>query len=449
MITKNQVAEVLITGMATDGNGVGRIDGMAVFVPFSAVGDLLEVQIVKTAANYCYGRINRIIEPSPDRIESDCPAFGKCGGCSFRHIDYNSELSIKANWVKENLRRIGGVAVDEVEIVPSPLTEGYRNKAQLPVTRLDDKIIAGFYALRSHRVIPCNDCKLQPEVFQKITEAVLKWAETYNIEPYDEETNRGVLRHIYLRNAEATGEVMVCLVATTTPAHIGQLVTKLLGACPQIVSFTININKEQTNVILGKSIRTVYGKDYITDKLCGMDFDISPMSFFQVNRQGAEVLYGIAGDFADLSDSDTLIDLYCGTGTIGLSLAKKAGKLIGIEIIPQAVENAKVSATKAGITNAEFICGDAGTAAAELAERELKADVVILDPPRKGCDEQTIASVCQMEPKRIVMVSCNSSTMARDVKRFQELGYELTKIKAVDMFPRTAHVESVVLMSRV
>lgn len=449
MFKKNDVAQIRITGITNEGSGVGRIDGIAVFVPFAAVGDLLEIQIIKTASTYCYGRILNILEPSQDRIESDCPAFGKCGGCSFRHINYEAELATKAGWVQDHLRRIGGVDAGEVDILPSPQTERYRNKAQLPVAMSDERIITGFYAFRSHRVVPFYDCKLQPEVFKKIIDCILVWAQRHNIEVYDEETGRGVLRHIYLRRAEMTGEIMVCLVATTSPGHMGQLVRRLLTDCPEITSILVNLNKENTNVILGGKYISIYGKEYITDRLCGLEFSISPASFFQVNRQGAEVLYGIAKEFAQLTGSETLVDLYCGAGTIGLSMADKVSKLIGVEITPQAVDNAKANAAKAGIANAEFLCADAGTAAAELAEKDKQADVVILDPPRKGCDEKTIEAVCKMNPQRIVMISCNSSTMARDVKRFAELGYHMEKVRAVDMFPRTSHVETVVLMSRV
>ncbi len=451
MLKKNEIYTAEIIDYTTEGSGVCKINDIAVFVPSAAVGDKISVKILKTTKSYAYGKIEEMIEPSPDRIVPDCEVFGKCGGCTFRHIGYDSELRFKQKRVYDSLARIGGIDGSVIgRIVGADESDSYRNKAQLPITYdKNGKICVGFFAPRSHRVIPLDECNLQSKAFSKAINAFLSWAENEHIKPYDEATHTGILRHLYLRYASKTGELMVCIVANAKELrHEKQLVQTLVDNVPDLKTVVLNTNTEKTNVITGKLCRTLYGSGYITDVLCGLKFRISPLSFYQVNRDQAERLYTIAAEFADLKPHETLLDLYCGTGTIGLSMSHKVKHLIGVEIIPQAIEDAKKNAALNGISNAEFICSDASAAAADLKKRSIKADCIVLDPPRKGCDTSLIDTVTQISPKRIVYVSCDPATLARDIKRFAELGYSVKKAIPVDMFPRTAHVETVVLMSR-
>ncbi len=450
-LKKNDSIELEITGYTAEGSGVGRYKEIAVFVPLAAAGDRLRVRILKTAKTYAFGKLESILEPSRDRIAVDCPQFARCGGCVYRHIGYEAELCSKQQRVQDALVRIGGFRNLKINpIVGAENPEHYRNKAQIPVGEIDGKIQMGFFASHSHRIIPCDFCNLQPQVFTAAMEAFQEWAQQSGEDGYREETGKGRLRHLYLRQASATGEVMVCIVVNGNGVHHEpELVELLRKEVPGLKSVIINVNREKTNVILGKKNRTVWGGDHITDILCGLKFNISPMSFYQVNRDQAERLYAIAGEYAALTGSETLLDLYCGTGTIGLSMADKAGKVIGVELVPQAVEDAKKNAALNGIHNAEFLCMDAAKAAAMLSGRGEKPDVIILDPPRKGCDSELIETVVQMTPKRVVYVSCDPATLARDLKLFASKGYEPQAAIPVDMFPRTAHVETVVLMSRV
>ena len=451
MLKKNEIYTAEIIDYTTEGSGVCKIEGITVFVPSSAVGDTAEVKILKTAKAYAFGKIERLITPSENRICPDCDVYQKCGGCSFRHISYSSELRFKQKRVYDALTRIGGVSGELIgEIIGSDRSDNYRNKAQLPVTKdKDGHICTGFFAPRSHRVIPNEDCRLQAGIFSAAEKVFIEWAEKYKIAPYDEINHTGVLRHLYLRYAEKTQQLMVCIVINAmSMKHENELVEMLRSEIPELDTVVININTDKTNVITGKKCRTIFGRGFITDELCGLLFRISPLSFYQVNRSQAERLYNIAADLADLSSDDLLIDMYCGTGTIGLSMADRVSSLIGVEIIPQAIEDAKRNAAENNITNAEFICSDASAAAKELLQRKLKPDCVILDPPRKGCDSSLISAVSEMSPERIVYVSCDPATLARDVKRFAEYGYALKKAVPVDMFPRTPHVETVVLLSK-
>ena len=449
---KNEIYKAEITDYTTEGSGVCRIEGMAVFVPSTAVGDIAEVKILKTAKNYAFGKIENLITPSEHRIKPDCPVFEKCGGCTFRHISYECELQFKQKRVTDALTRIGGI--DEYLVCPivrADEPDGYRNKAQLPVTTdKEGRVCVGFFAPRSHRVIPLSSCRLQAPVFNEAISAFLEWANKYKMSTYDETTHTGILRHLYLRFAEKTGQLMVCIVANTAQLrHEKELVSILTDRLPMLRTVVLNTNTAKTNVITGDTCRTLYGDGTITDRLCELDFRISPLSFYQINRSQAERLYGIASELADLKKGETLMDLYCGTGTIGLSMSSLAGRLIGVEIVPQAIEDARKNAADNGITNAEFICADAASAAVRLSERSIRPDCVIIDPPRKGCAPQLIDTVAQMSPERIVYVSCDPATLARDLKIFGEKGYSVNKAVPVDMFPRTVHVETVVLMSRV
>lgn len=448
MLKKNQIEEAEITAMSSDGNGIAKIDGMVVFVPYTAVGDKLKIRIVKVQKNYSFGIIEEILEPSPDRVDDHCPVYKKCGGCAFRHISYEAELRHKAEFVQSNLRRLGGLDPVMLPITPSPLVQGYRNKAQYPIREYDGKIEAGFFAKRSHRVISCASCDLQPTFFEQILEYTKQFLEEYHISAYDEQTGKGKVRHLYIRCGEVSGEVMVCLVVNSERLpHAAEYVEGLLKVCPQVVSVVLNINREQNNVILGQKCITLYGKDTIEDTLCDVRFELSPLSFYQVNRQAAEKLYRLAAEMAQFEGNELLIDLYCGAGTIGLSMTSKVRELIGVEIVPDAVENAKENAKRCGVENARFICADAKEAAAQLAAENLHPDVIVVDPPRKGCDLEVLQAISAMAPKRLVMISCNSASLARDCKELEALGYHLEKAAPVDLFPRTTHVETVVLLS--
>ena len=444
---KNDIIELEITGLTQEGNGVGHYDGMAVFVPCTAVGDRIEVQIVKILSRYMYGICKRVITPSPDRIAVDCDSDRLCGGCAFRHIGYDAELRAKQSFVTDAFRRIGGITVEPEPILACSSPDFYRNKAQYPVGN-DGKLFCGFYSRRSHRLVPCGECRLQPRLFSEINSFVTEYADKCGIEAYDEKSGRGLLRHIYLRKAFGTGEIMLCLVCTKTQ-DFRSLAEAAMRRFPEIKSVILNINPDNTNVILGKKSVTVAGKDTITDIMCGRHFELSPHSFYQVNTAQAERLYALAAEFASNGEKiPLLLDLYCGAGTIGISLSDRAEKVIGVEIVPQAVENARESAKLNSIDNAEFICADAGEAADRLAAEGMKPSVIILDPPRKGCDEKTLLACVKMNPEKIVMISCNPATAARDCAFLSAHGHRCDRLRAVDMFPRTGHVETVVLMSR-
>ena len=450
MPQKNDLAVLEITGVTHEGCGVGRLqDGMAVFVPGAAENDRLQVRLVKLQKNYCYGKIEQILAPSPDRITPDCPVSTRCGGCVFRHISYEAELRHKQAFVQENLRRIGGFSLCCEPILPSPQENGYRNKAQYPVQQGKNGLIAGFYAQRTHEVVDARDCRLQPAGFSKVLEAVLAYMQENHLPAYDEKTGRGLVRHLYLRQGARSGELMVCLVVNgkSLPAE-NRLIERLLGTKLPIVSVVLNENRQNTNVILGNKTRLLYGKETIADDFCDMRFSLSAQAFYQVNSPAAEQLYALAADYAGLTGQELLLDLYCGAGTIGLSMAAKAREVIGVEVVPQAVENARENARQNGIKNARFLCADAAKAAASLEQEGAHPDVVVLDPPRKGCDPETLEAVARMNPQRVVYISCNSATLARDCALLCERGYRLERCRPVDLFPRTVHVETVCLLSK-
>ena len=448
MMNKNDEFELNITGYTSEGGGVGKKDGMAVFVENAAVGDVIKCHVIKAKKTYAVGKAVKVLKPSPERITPECPAFLSCGGCSFAHIKYEAELKLKSDKVKDAFLRIGHLSPDIMPIIPSPETKHYRNKAQYPVRRENGILSIGFFAKKSHRVIDANDCILEPTEFYKITEAFRKYINDNNITVYNEELSLGLIRHIYIRKAFVTGEIMVCAVINgKSLPNVGELI-EMLKLIDGFKTLTVNINREKTNVILGKECQSLYGDGYITDVLCGIKIKLSPLSFYQVNHDAAELLYKKAAEYAALTGAETVVDLYCGTGTIGLSMAKNARSLIGVEIIPEAIEDAKENAKLNNINNAEFICGDASSAAIELKNRGVTPDVVILDPPRKGCDGELLKTVSVMASKKIVYVSCDPATLARDCEQLSFLGYTVKEATPVDMFPRTAHVESVVLMSR-
>ncbi len=446
MLEKNQFVNAEITDITSDGNGVCRVNGMAVFVPDTAVGDIAEIKIVKVLKNYAYGIISKITEPSPDRIKADCLVYKQCGGCTFRHINYQAECKIKANVVENAFRRIGGLNPEFEEFINAEKICEYRNKAQYPLTSVNGKAVCGFYAERSHRVIPVVDCMLQPKIFSEILETVLEYINSKKLSVYSEETNTGIMRHIYIRQGTYSGEIMLCFVVRKDISRQLMPVCRIISQkFPDVKSIVMNINPDRTNIILGKKCVTLYGNDTIHDTMCGNKIEISPLSFYQVNTVQAEKIYRKALEFAEPSENNIIVDLYCGAGTIGLSMAEKAKKIIGIEVIPEAVENARQNALDNGITNAEFHCGDAGKVFKELV---IYPDIIIIDPPRKGCSPETIQTIVYTSPEKIVMISCNPATAARDAKLFSELGYKIEKVCGADLFPRTKHVECVVLMSR-
>ena len=445
---KNDIVEIEITALSSECSGIGKKDGMVIFVPFSAIGDKLEVKILKVNKTYCYGKIERIITPSPDRVTPDCPIYTKCGGCSLRHISYEAQLRAKEQFVKDAFTRIGGLSPEFLPIIRNTNINGYRNKLQIPIgTDKDGNLIAGFYAFHSHRIVPCEKCLLQPDIFSKITADFLKISTGLNLTAYDESTHKGILRHLYLRKGYYSGEICLCIVVAKNVPEIKILSDRLLEKYPEIVSSVINVNNRDTNVILGDEEIVLTSKNYICDIMCKNAVNIAPKAFYQVNTPCAEQLYSSACDFAE-PKGKTVLDLYCGAGTIGLSMARTAKKIIGVEIVPEAIENAKKNALANYITNCEFICADAAEAARILHSRNLRPDVIMVDPPRKGCGRDACEQIAAFSAPRIVMVSCNAATAARDCACFAELGYSTDKCVAVDMFSGTNHVETVCLLSK-
>ena len=452
-LQKNQILTLRIERLSSDGSGVAHsADGEAVFVPGTAPGDEARVRIVKDCGRYAFGILDELLTPSPDRIPVDCPVAGPCGGCSLRHLDYAAELRAKQESVLDAFRRIGGLEVPVLDILPSPEVDRYRNKVQFPVgVDKNDAPCIGFYAGRTHRIVPCPDCKLQPGVLNEIGNALCAFFAQQGIRPYDEQSGKGLVRHIFLRRGAHSGQIMVCLVCTRAKLpHAEQLCTALREQFPAISTILLNVNAKNTNVILGSENHILYGPGYIEDALCGVPVRLGPLSFYQVNTLAAERLYGVAAQYAQLTPDDTLLDLYCGMGTIGLSMADQCRGLIGVEIVPEAIESAKANAARMGeavAAKSRFFCADAGQAATQLAAEGLHPDIVMLDPPRKGCDEATLSAVVRMAPRRVVYVSCNPATAARDAAWLEMNGYHAEKVQPVDLFPRTKHVECVIALS--
>ncbi|MCL2052916.1 MAG: 23S rRNA (uracil(1939)-C(5))-methyltransferase RlmD [Oscillospiraceae bacterium] len=448
---KNCIIPLEIIDVTADGSGVGKAEsGIAVFVPHAAVGDKISCRIVKVNKSYAYGIIEELAVPSPDREKSNCPVSSKCGGCTFRHISYESEIRFKDKLVKDAFTRLGGFEELEFEaFCAAGEVDRYRNKAQYPVTEINGGIACGFYGKRSHRVIPVNDCLLQPEVFSAVMRSCIDFAVKNKIPAYDEKTGNGVLRHIYLRRGHYTGEVMVCFVVKSMAVknRLSELAELLADEFDDVKSVVLNLNPDNTNVILGSKNITLWGDDFISDTICGIKVKLSAPSFYQVNTAQAEKIYTYAKDCASLTGGETVVDLYCGIGTVGLYFADKAKRIIGGEIIPEAIANAIENALENGIQNAEFILGDAGKIAESLALNGITTDVTIIDPPRKGCSQPTLDSIIKMSPSKIIMISCNPATAARDAAYLCRAGYNIVKVKAFDLFSRTGHVECVVLLS--
>ena len=453
-LQKNQVLTLQVERLSSDGSGVAHSpEGETVFIPGAAPGDEARVRIVKDCKRYAFGILDEVLTPSPDRIPVDCVVAGPCGGCSLRHLDYAAELRAKQENVADAFARIGGLDVPVLPIVGSPEIDRYRNKVQFPVgTDKAGHPCIGFYAGRTHCIVPCPDCRLQPGVLNEIGNTLCAFFAEKGIHPYNEETGKGLVRHIFLRRGAHSGQIMVCLVCTRAKIpSADELCTRLKEAFPDIVTILLNVNAKNTNVILGSETHTLYGQGYIEDTLCGVPVQLGPLSFYQVNTLAAEQLYGIAAEYAQLTPDDLLLDLYCGMGTIGLSMADHCRELVGVEIVPEAIESAKANAARMGAAvsaKSRFFCADAGQAAAQLAAEGLHPDVVMLDPPRKGCDEATLSAVVRMAPRRVVYVSCNPATAARDAAWLEQNGYHAEKVQPVDLFPRTKHVETVVFLSQ-
>ena len=445
---KNQSYDLTIEGYASDGQGIARLNGMAVFVKGALRGEVCRVSLMKVGKTAAWGRVTEVLSPSPMRQAPDCPHYPKCGGCALRHMRYEEELSFKRQRVDDALARIGGLdlRVEAIHGAASPFR--YRNKAQFPVANAPDGVRVGFYRARSHDVIDVPECLLLSPAADAAGRAVKAWMRQYGVPAYDEAAHTGLVRHVFVRTSRA-GASLVCIVANgdALPEEAA-LVSALRAAVPGLSGVVFNANTRRTNVILGDSYRTLWGADTLDETLCGLTFRISVPSFFQVNPVQTEVLYGRAVDLAELTGQETVLDLYCGAGTISLAMARSAGRVIGAEIIPSAVENARENARRNDLHNAEFICADAGQAAQELAARGLHPDVICVDPPRKGLSPQVIEAIVQMAPRRIVYVSCDPATLARDLKLLTEHGYRPLRAEAVDMFPRTSHVETAVSLVR-
>lgn len=448
-ITKNSKIELTIDSVTSEGSGVGRYNGMAVFVRNTVPQDKIIAHIIKVSKKYAIGILDEMLESSPSRIAPLCENFQRCGGCSFQSMTYDEELKYKRQRVDDAVLRIGKIDFPCEEIIGADEISRYRNKAQYPVFIENGGFSAGFYAYKSHRIIPCTDCLLQPVEFENGIKAFEKWALAENVTSYDEKTGKGLLRHIYFRKGFGTGEIMACAVINGSSIPNEKLLIDCLKSeIPNIKSIAVNINKENTNVILGRKTKIIWGSDKITDILLGKRFVISPESFYQVNHNQCEKLYLTVSRFADLKGSETVLDMYCGAGTIGLTLADKCKKLVGIEVVSSAIENAKENAEINGVKNAEFICADAFEGAKQIEKQNLKIDLAIVDPPRKGCQKELFDVIERLNINRIVYVSCDSATLARDFEILSAKSYLLKHLTAVDMFPRTPHVECVALILR-
>ena len=449
ILRKNQIFRVSIDAYSSDASGICRVNGLTVFVPGTIVGEEWEIRILKVLKSCAYARGERLILPSPFRIAPDCACYGKCGGCDCRHMCYEEELRFKLTKVNDALQRIGRQTLSAREIVGSEQIEAYRNKGILAVGTKENRIVTGFYRERSHDLIPVERCFLQDALTHRAAAALADFMQRRKIPAYDEKTQSGIVRHVFCRRAYYGEDRLLCIVARKGfGAETGALVDALRTACPELTGIVLNVNKTLGNTVLSGDFYTLWGKDHIRDTLCGLSFDIAPQAFFQVNPPQAEKLYRKVLDYAALTKQDLAFDLYCGAGTISLCLAGRAGKVIGAEIVPEAIENAKSNAALNNISNVDFLCMDAGQAAALFSEQGLRPEAVVVDPPRKGMQEEAVRAVASMSPARIVYVSCEPSTLARDILRFQEYGYSLQEAMAFDLFPRTKHVESVVKLTR-
>ncbi len=453
-LIKDNIVTVRINEINNLGSGVGKLaeNGMVIFVNGAVTGELVRAKLIKVNKSYCVGKLEEIIESSLHREDNFCSAPLSCGGCVYRHINRKHELELKKSYVEHSFIKVGLSDVKINDVLYLKNRDGYRNKAQYPIGQGKNGIIAGFYAAKTHKIIPCTSCALQPNIFSDILNSFCEFATEKKITAYDEESGKGLLRHLYLRRGENTGEIMVTVVinGSTLPC-LDEFVTFMTYRYPDVKSIMLNENKKSTNVVLGEKYTCIFGNPYITDVLCGKKFKISPGSFYQVNHNCAELLYSTAAEIADFKGDETVLDLYCGIGTIGLSMADKVREIIGIEIVPEAVQCAKENAKLNGIKNAEFYCGDASSAALLLEEAArsrggLRPDAVIIDPPRKGSTPELIEYLSDLNIPKVIYISCDPDTLARDCVLFRELGYSIGAVTPVDMFPATGHVECCVLL---
>lgn len=448
-LTKNSIYEAMVSGYTSEGLGVCRVDGRAVFVQGVIEGELVRIKLVKVSSGACYGRALEILQPSPARISPDCGVYGKCGGCGLRHMSYEEELRFKLGKVNDAFRHIGGLDFECSGIIGAEETGGYRNKAIYSIAAdAEGRPCFGFYRQRSHDVIAVKECALQSDLSSRAASAVTAFMEKYSVSAYDEATGKGTVRHVFVRTAKhGRDAVLVITAARGFGGLTDKLVNYLRTACPELTGIVLNINKSAGNTVLSGEFYTLHGSGIMRDSICGYEYSISPLAFFQINPVQTEKLYMQALDYAAPDRCGVALDLYCGAGTISLLLSSRAEKVIGGEIVPEAVENARANAISNNVTNTEFYCGDAGEVAKMLAEKGIKPEVIVTDPPRKGLSEEAIAASVKMSPERIVYVSCNPATLARDLRIFSDSGYNPVEATAVDMFPRTSHVETVVLMS--
>ena len=447
---KDDLIEVTIEDLSEEGTGIGKFEGMTFFIKDAVIGDRVRAKIMKMKKNYGFARLMEVLTPSPDRVEPLCPVARQCGGCQIQAMSYEAQLAFKTRKVESNLKRIGKfeeIPMESIIGMEDPFH--YRNKAQFPFGKnRDGKIITGFYAGRTHSIIENTSCHLGKEVNEEILEKILAWMNVFHVEPYNEATGKGLMRHSLIRCGFRTGEIMVCLVINGRKIPGEEALVDSLKIIPGMTSISLNVNKEKTNVILGREVINLWGRPYIEDYIGEVKYQISPLSFFQVNPVQTERLYGKALEYAGLTGEETVWDLYCGIGTISLFLARKARKVYGVEIIPDAIEDARRNASLNGFTNTEFYVGKAEEVLPEKYEKEgVRADVIVVDPPRKGCDETLLSTMVKMQPERIVYVSCDSATLARDLRYLCDNGYELKRVCPADMFPQTVHVETVVLLS--
>ena len=449
MLTKNQIYEAIVTDYTAEGQGVAHVEGCAVFLPNAVAGERVRLRIEKAQKTWAAGKIVEILEKSPHRVNRECPVAKLCGGCDFWHMDYEEETRLKSERVKACLNRLAGESLTEMPILAAPDCHGYRNKAQYPVAAKKGRAYAGFFRAGTHDVVENRRCLILPEETDAVRDAVMDYVNQFRISVYDEATHKGLLRHIYVRRGAVSGQILVCLVCNGEKLPKVEALLSRLQKIPGFTTLVLSVNTKKGNAVLGERFVTLFGPGYIEDTLCGLTFRLSPRSFYQVNHHQAQRLYETAIALAGITKNDTVLDLYCGVGTITLAMASSAGKVIGVEVIPQAVEDAKDNAKRNGIENAEFFCGDAGQAALELERSGVRPDVVVVDPPRKGLNADTIEALHRMAPRRIVYVSCDPATLARDVAMLKQRGYALQSATAADLFPKCAHVETVVLMSRV
>ena len=448
MLTKNQIYEAIVTDYTAEGQGVAHVEGCAVFLPNAVAGERVRLRIEKAQKTWAAGKIVEILEKSPHRVNRECPVAKLCGGCDFWHMDYEEETRLKSERVKACLNRLAGERLTEMPILAAPDCHGYRNKAQYPVAAKKGRAYAGFFRAGTHDVVENRRCLILPEETDAVKDAVMDYVNQFRISVYDEATHKGLLRHIYVRRGAVSGQILVCLVCNGEKLPKVEALLSRLQKIPGFTTLVLSVNTKKGNAVLGDKFVTLYGPGYIEDTLCGLNFRLSPRSFYQVNHHQAQRLYETAIALAGITKNDTVLDLYCGVGTITLAMASSAGKVIGVEVIPQAVEDAKDNARRNGIENAEFFCGDAGQAALELEKNGVRPDVVVVDPPRKGLNADTIEALHRMAPRRIVYVSCDPATLARDAALLKQRGYALQSATAADLFPKCAHVETVVCLCR-